>query len=123
MQFRTDRARQILISAMLQSRQYFLTDICEPQSYHSFIQSVNISPGDHHLIAHCMQEEKPLLQDALTKPFSKALLLIGPEGDFSEKEILDAKENGFKAISLGNTRLRTETAALAGAVVLCMHKN
>jgi 16S rRNA (uracil1498-N3)-methyltransferase len=123
MQFRTDRAKQILISAMLQSRQYFLTEISEPQSYGSFMQSASNAHYDHQFIAHCIPEEKPLLHGALTQPFSKAILLIGPEGDFSEKEIIMAKENGFKAVSLGHTRLRTETAALAGAVVLCMQKN
>jgi 16S rRNA (uracil1498-N3)-methyltransferase len=123
MQFRTDRAKQILISAMLQSRQYFLTEISEPQLFTSFIASIKNSSYDHQFIAHCMHEEKLLMQDALRQPFTKAILLIGPEGDFSEKEIMMAKESGFKAVSLGDTRLRTETAALAGAVVLCMQKN
>jgi 16S rRNA (uracil1498-N3)-methyltransferase len=123
MQFRTDRAKQILISAMLQSRQVFLAEISEPILFTSFITSIKNSSYDHQFIAHCMHEEKPLLQDALTQPFTKVILLIGPEGDFSEKEIIAAKENGFKPVSLGSTRLRTETAALAGAVVLCMQKN
>jgi 16S rRNA (uracil1498-N3)-methyltransferase len=123
MQFRTDRARQILISAMLQSRQLFLTQISEPQSYTSFIESTLNESSGHKFIAHCMPEEKPLLKDALSSSFPKVVLLIGPEGDFSEKEIILAKDNGFKAVSLGNTRLRTETAALTGAVILCMHKN
>ena len=123
MQFRTDRAKQILISAMLQSRQVFLTEISEPQLFSSFIDSIKISVYDHQFIAHCMHEEKPILQNALIQPFTKAILLIGPEGDFSEKEIATSKENGFKPVSLGSTRLRTETAALTGAVILCMHKN
>ena len=122
-QFRTDRARQILISAMLQSRQVFLTQISEPQSYSFFIESMSNELTNDKFIAHCMTEEKPLLKDVASPSFSKVILLIGPEGDFSEKEISLAKEKGFKSVSLGNTRLRTETAALTGAVILCMQKN
>ncbi|MDB5154539.1 MAG: rRNA ((1498)-N(3))-methyltransferase, partial [Mucilaginibacter sp.] len=46
------------------------------------------------------------------RPFGKYLILIGPEGDFTPKEIDDALNNDFKAITLGESRLRTETAAL-----------
>jgi len=123
MQFRTDRAQQILISAMLQSRQVFLTQISEPQSYASFIETISNESSADKFIAHCMTEEKPLLKDVISSAFTKAILLIGPEGDFSEKEINQAKEKGFKAVSLGDTRLRTETAALTGAVIFCMQKN
>ena len=62
-------------------------------------------------IAHC--HEKP--KSPLAKLYNKgedALILIGPEGDFSENEVEDAINNGFEPISLGNTRLRTETACL-----------
>ena len=122
MQFRLDRAKQILISAMLQSRQYFLTQISEPQNYVAYIQSLKGNDFDSKWIAHCMPEEKLLLKNAINSLFKKTVLLIGPEGDFSEHEILLAKENGFTSVSLGNTRLRTETAALTGAVILCMNR-
>ena len=62
-------------------------------------------------IAHCYKDEKPLLKHVL-KPEEDTLILIGPEGDFSEEEVAKAIENGFQPISLGNSRLRTETAAL-----------
>ena len=63
-------------------------------------------------IAHCYDEnDKVYLKDVL-KTDENVLILIGPEGDFSEEEVKLAKENGFKPISLGNSRLRTETAAL-----------
>lgn len=62
-------------------------------------------------IAHCADGEKAELRDQL-KPQGHYLVLIGPEGDFTEKEIADASQNDFKAITLGNSRLRTETAAL-----------
>ncbi|MFN9115420.1 MAG: RsmE family RNA methyltransferase [Bacteroidota bacterium] len=122
MQFRTDRAKQILISAMLQSRQCFLTQISEPQNYAAYIQSLKGADFDSKWIAHCMPEEKPLLKNAIQPAYKKTVLLIGPEGDFSENEIILAKENGFTSVSLGNTRLRTETADLTGSVILCMHK-
>ena len=62
-------------------------------------------------IAHCYEGEKPLLKDVLT-PGKDAVVLIGPEGDFSEEEVKAAIERGFTPISLGKSRLRTETAAL-----------
>ena len=62
-------------------------------------------------IAHCYEGEKPLLKDVLV-PGQDALVLIGPEGDFSMEEVQKAKAAGFRAISLGKSRLRTGTAAL-----------
>ena len=62
-------------------------------------------------IAHCEEGEKPLLKHTY-QPGENALILIGPEGDFSPEEIKLAQENGFEPISLGESRLRTETAAL-----------
>ena len=62
-------------------------------------------------IAHCEEGEKPLLKYTY-HPGENALILIGPEGDFSPEEIKLALENGFEPISLGKSRLRTETAAL-----------
>ncbi len=62
-------------------------------------------------IAHCEEGEKPLLKQTY-HPGENALVLIGPEGDFSPEEIAFALKEGFEPISLGNSRLRTETAAL-----------
>ena len=62
-------------------------------------------------IAHCNDTNKDLLLNTL-KPKSNSIILIGPEGDFSQKEIEKALENGYKTITLGPNRLRTETAAL-----------
>lgn len=62
-------------------------------------------------IAHCEPGEKLSLKEDV-KPQGRYLILIGPEGDFTPKEIEDAIKNDFKAITLGNSRLRTETAAL-----------
>ena len=62
-------------------------------------------------IAHCYDGEKRPLKEEL-KCEEEALILIGPEGDFSEEEVRLAIAKGFKPISLGRSRLRTETAAL-----------
>ena len=62
-------------------------------------------------IAHCYEGEKPLLKDVL-QPGEDAVVLIGPEGDFSREEVEKAEAMGFRSISLGKSRLRTETAPL-----------
>ena len=54
---------------------------------------------------------------------SDTILLIGPEGDFSKKEFLVANEKGFQPVTLGNTRLRTETAGIVAAAILCANRN
>ena len=68
-------------------------------------------------IAHCYEGEKPMLKNIL-KPGEDALVLIGPEGDFSEEEVKKAIGQGFVPISLGKSRLRTETAALVACHTL-----
>jgi 16S rRNA (uracil1498-N3)-methyltransferase len=67
-------------------------------------------------IAHCNEGEKILLRDAVVRG-KEVLILIGPEGDFSNEEVDSALNNGFIPVSLGDSRLRTETAAL---VACCM---
>jgi hypothetical protein len=80
----------------------FLTD---------FKQFVRQPFNGRKFIAHCEEGEKPLIK-SIYRPGENVLILIGPEGDFSPEEIKSAEENGFEAISLGKSRLRTETAAL-----------
>ena len=63
-------------------------------------------------IAHCQENEKVLFAKALSPLPPRITVLIGPEGDFSQEEIAIALREGFRPISLGNTRLRTETAAV-----------
>jgi 16S rRNA (uracil1498-N3)-methyltransferase len=113
-QFRQDRLQNILVSAMLQSRQSWLTELPNPILYMDFIKEIN---QENRFIAHCEEEEKTSLS-TLIKPNQKdSLVLIGPEGDFTMDEIQAAIEKGFKPVSLGNTRLRTETAAITAAVI------
>ncbi|HEX8461060.1 MAG TPA: RsmE family RNA methyltransferase, partial [Segetibacter sp.] len=70
------------------------------------------------LIAHCEDEQKAVVTDY--RKHESVQILIGPEGDFSKDEISVAKENNFTAVSLGETRLRTETAGIVAATLLCI---
>lgn len=112
---RIDRFVNICKSAMLQSMQYWLPDLLEA---HSFDDVIKNARQQQKLIAHCVEEEKQeLIRYAEDSAFSR-IILIGPEGDFTPHEIEAAKRNGFKPVSLGHTRLRTETAGMYAAVVL-----
>jgi 16S rRNA (uracil1498-N3)-methyltransferase len=78
-------------------------------------------PGyENKFIAHCLPEERTTLQPEINKATS-SIILIGPEGDFSPAEISDALELGYKAVTLGDTRLRTETAGVVAATLLSIH--
>ena len=103
-----DRFEKIIESAMKQSLQFYLPKLNEPLTFAAFM---NQKQDGHLYIAHCEETQKTLLKEAI-KPKEKYTLLIGPEGDFSEKEIELALKNNYIPVSLGNTRLRTETAAV-----------
>jgi 16S rRNA (uracil1498-N3)-methyltransferase len=105
---KTDRLDKIITSAIKQSIKAWHPVLNEPIALNKLITT----PFDgQKFIAHCEEGEKFILKNKL-KPFGRYLVLIGPEGDFTPKEIDDALNNGFKAITLGESRLRTETAAL-----------
>jgi 16S rRNA (uracil1498-N3)-methyltransferase len=104
----TERFEKILLTAMKQSNVLFLPKLNEAITFKEFIKRKN---DGFRLIAHCEETDKKSLKSVL-KPNENVTLLIGPEGDFSEKEIALALENNFIPVSLGNTRLRTETAAV-----------
>lgn len=108
---KTERFEKILQSAMKQSVQFYMPKLNDAMSYTDFINSNN---DGLLFIAHCEETDKKLLKNEL-KPKEKITILIGPEGDFSLKEIKAALSKGFVPISLGNTRLRTETAAVVAA--------
>jgi 16S rRNA (uracil1498-N3)-methyltransferase len=114
--FRSDRMQQICISAMLQSKQCWLPDLHEPTAFDAVVKN---SVTGQRFIAHCAAGEKKPLAAAIHSNEDHRLLLIGPEGDFTEAEIQHALEAGLGAVSLGDTRLRTETAGVTGAVLLC----
>ena len=102
------RIEKILVSAMKQSQKAYLPLLDDMSTFRSFVKQD--FKGDKY-IAHCYDGEKQLLKDVYPKG-NPALILIGPEGDFSEEEVALAVDCGFRPISLGNSRLRTETAAL-----------
>lgn len=112
--FRHDRMKNILISAMLQSQQAWLPELHPPTK---FIDVVKDSDHQAKYIAHCVEDEKENLHHHINSSAHK-LILIGPEGDFTKQEITLAIENNFIPVSLGNTRLRTETAGIVAAVLL-----
>ncbi len=103
-----ERLEKIIISASKQSlRAYFpvLNPIC---SFDDFIKS---SKENQIFIAHCYEEDKQTLKQ-LCQSNTDTLILIGPEGDFSQDEVQNALSKGFRPISLGASRLRTETAGI-----------
>ena len=107
-EIKAQRIEKILVSAMKQSQKAVLPQLDQIETFSKFIKRDFIG---QKFIAHCYPQEKKLLKDAYKKG-ENTLILIGPEGDFSEKEVQEAIQNGFQPISLGDSRLRTETAAL-----------
>ena len=115
--FRLDRMKNILVSAMLQSQQCWLPVLHEPVSFDKLWQTAE--PYQQKFIAHCIETEKRNLADMINENLSK-IILIGPEGDFTPEEIQSAVDHHFIPVTLGNTRLRTETAGIVAATLLCL---
>jgi 16S rRNA (uracil1498-N3)-methyltransferase len=115
--FRFDRMNNILISAMLQSQQCWLPQLHEPTEFKKVIQ---FNQFDQKFIAHCLEEKKQELTNQLVNQSTNQLILIGPEGDFTEEEIHFALQSNYIPVSLGETRLRTETAGMVAATLLCI---
>lgn len=105
---KTERIEKIVVSAIKQSLKARKPLVNEMVDFGRFMQREFTG---QKFIAHCYEGEKPLLKDVLA-PGEDALVLIGPEGDFSREEVEKAEAMGFRAVSLGKSRLRTETAAL-----------
>ena len=103
-----ERLERIAISAMKQSIKAYKPIINECLSVKKLIE---LNQQQVKLIAHCMNDKKESIAKAYSQSQS-VLCLIGPEGDFSQEEVRFATDKGFKGISLGNSRLRTETAGL-----------
>lgn len=106
---KTERFEKIIQSAMKQSLQSYLPELKDQISFKDFIANVK---STQKFIAHCEEMDRKSLKSQL-RPNENCLILIGPEGDFSLKEIEIAMQHGFIPVTLGNTRLRTETAAIA----------
>lgn len=104
-----ERMNKIAISALKQSGNLFLPNISDLQTLSGFIK--NQQETGHSFIAHCETDNLPHLAGEI-KMGTNVLVLIGPEGDFTQKEIELCRNQGFKEISLGSKRLRTETAGI-----------
>ncbi|MAO08723.1 MAG: 16S rRNA (uracil(1498)-N(3))-methyltransferase [Alteromonas sp.] len=111
---KNERYEKIIESAMKQSLSCYKPILNEALPYADFIAQTNHFEGKK-CIAHCEDSEKQLLKNCI-QPKESILILIGPEGDFSQNEIDLALQNQFQAVSLGNSRLRTETAAIAACL-------
>lgn len=115
-----ERVKKIIVSAMKQSRKAWKTQLEGMMPFKDFVDA---AAGSCY-IAHChdMQDlgggEKPFLLDMLNLQGQDCTVLVGPEGDFSREEVLQAMSKGFKSVSLGNSRLRTETAGLVAAHIM-----
>ena len=114
---KTDRFQKILESAMKQSLHYYLPKLNEPISFKDFIKT---KKSGQLFIAHCEETDKKSLKNEL-KAKEDVTILIGPEGDFSVKEIELAIDGNFIPVSLGTTRLRTETAAIVACHSAVFH--
>lgn len=109
-----ERLKKVMQSAMKQSLQTFLPKLNPLTTYEDFLAKTS---GDLKFIAHCEDNEKAELKRRLAAD-KDVVILIGPEGDFSNNEISLAYEKGFTPVSLGRNRLRTETAAVYACTVV-----
>lgn len=111
---REDRLEKVISSAMKQSLKAYHPVLHPATTFSKFIEKQNES---NKLIAHCIEEEK--LELLRFKPQgSNFTMLIGPEGDFSPEEVKQAISNGFIPVSLGKSRLRTETAGIVSCQII-----
>ncbi|MDB5226427.1 MAG: hypothetical protein JWN78_620 [Bacteroidota bacterium] len=108
-----DRFQQILISAARQSGQLHFPELHPVQKFNSFIQQ---SSSQQKFIAYCEDEKKHLME--VYKKNEPALLLIGPEGDFTKEEVELAVNNNYIPVSLGNSILRVETAGVVACSIV-----
>lgn len=111
-----DRLERKAISAMKQSQHAYLPQLHALQKFSDFIQKQKNTAGGKY-IAYLGEEPGPQLLHAASN-HQDHVVLIGPEGDFSSQEVKQAQESGFQSVSLGNSRLRTETAGLAACHTL-----
>jgi len=108
-----NRCRRILLSAMKQSLKYYLPKFNEPITFLNFI---NKKYKEQKFIAHC--QNRTIINLKNQKIEKNILILIGPEGDFSQNEINKAISNKFTPISFGESRLRTETAGVLATSII-----
>lgn len=110
-----ERIEKIAVAAMKQSLQSHLPRLDEAVPFGELLKTVS---DEQRFIAHLPDDKTPANLTKLAKPGSQYAVLIGPEGDFSEAELAQAVAAGFRMVTLGPNRLRTETAALTACQVL-----
>ena len=110
-----ERLEKIAVAAMKQSLQSFLPRLDEAVSLSELLKTVD---EPQRFLAHLPANESPSPLGNVAMPGGRYAVLIGPEGDFSDKEIQQAMEAGFRMVTLGPNRLRTETAALTACQLL-----
>ena len=114
---RTDRIEKIVVAAVKQSRKAWVPQVNDMEDFRQFVSK---ELGGHKYIAHCYNEiERFDLFDELHKSVDDkdVTILVGPEGDFSIDEVRLAMEYGFVPVTLGKSRLRTETAGLSAVMM------
>ncbi len=116
--FRRDRLQAILVSAMLQSQQCWLPLLHEPIAYELLFRQEEVAHTAQKFIAHCIADQKANLGDLVNEALPSQIILIGPEGDFTQEEVDLALRHHFIPVALGNTRLRAETAGIVAAAIL-----
>jgi 16S rRNA (uracil1498-N3)-methyltransferase len=109
---KTDRLEKLAISAMKQSLHTVLPEIHPAVSLRDLLSTFRFPLSTQKFIAHCEADKPRVPLATALQPGKDTVVLIGPEGDFSEDEIALALECNFQPVSLGPARLRTETAAL-----------
>ena len=110
-QLREDRLEKIILSAAKQSLTPYLPILHPLTGFTDFIDQTRVLNAQKY-IAHCYKDQKSELRDEIRRG-EDCIILIGPEGDFSEQEVEYALSAGYRPVSLGKSRLRTETAAIA----------
>ena len=118
-QVKAERMEKVIISAMKQSLKCKLPKLNEPEKFKDFIRQ---NDWDLGLIAHCQEGDKKQIRE-LIREKKKIMVLIGPEGDFSDQEIEEAIAIGLSPVSLGESRLRTETAGIVACSNIAILKD
>ena len=112
------RLQRILLSAAKQSLKGAVPVLAEPVTVKEFIAGLGPADGSLRMIAYCSDEVQPrssIMEELRRARPGEIVVLIGPEGDFSPEEVRAAMDAGFVPVSLGGSRLRTETAAITAA--------
>lgn len=120
--FKYERMNNILISAMLQSQQARLPVLHEPVKFADYLIRSSAVQSENKFIAHC-EDESNKVSLPVNRTHTASTILIGPEGDFTKDEIALALKHNYIPVSLGETRLRTETAGIVSAVLLVTAKS